>query len=163
MKRLFLAWSILFLAPYVHAGWFGPKNYEECILKNMKGASSNAAAYNIRAACYKKFPVKTDVPLDFSSVSMTITNLNNGEFTISIFNKSYDYCLTSIEVYPVTKSLDSKYAFQPVGQLGGQMYVNVPPRETYALRIALHDLDRNGVLWKDVTLMTGGLLGREAR
>lgn len=33
-----------------------PGNYDDCILENMKGVSSDVAARNIRRACRKKFP-----------------------------------------------------------------------------------------------------------
>jgi hypothetical protein len=39
-------------------GWFGPSNYEECILKNMKGVTSDKAVLEIRKACRAKFPKK---------------------------------------------------------------------------------------------------------
>lgn len=35
---------------------FGPKNFEDCVLQNMKGVTSDAAAAHIRMACIKKFP-----------------------------------------------------------------------------------------------------------
>lgn len=40
-----------------YAQFFGPKNYEECILQNMKGTTSDVAAGQIVAACRSKFPV----------------------------------------------------------------------------------------------------------
>ncbi len=40
-----LAWSI-----------FEPKSFDDCILKNMKGVTSDDAAVQIRVACMNKFP-----------------------------------------------------------------------------------------------------------
>ncbi|MGE4441914.1 MAG: hypothetical protein AB7D27_10565 [Desulfomicrobium sp.] len=40
-----------------YAGWFGPSNYDECILDNMKNVDSDAAARLVAQACRKKFPV----------------------------------------------------------------------------------------------------------
>ena len=40
------------------AGWFGPRNYDECILESMKGASSDLAAQAIIRSCREKFPEK---------------------------------------------------------------------------------------------------------
>lgn len=40
------------------AGWFGPSNYEECILDKMKGAKNTYAAAAIADACRKKYPGK---------------------------------------------------------------------------------------------------------
>ncbi len=44
------------------AGWFGPDNYEECILDSMKGVTSNAAAVAIAQACRAKFPLPPPPP-----------------------------------------------------------------------------------------------------
>lgn len=38
------------------AGLFGPDNYEECILEEMKGVTSDVAANAIKRACRKEFP-----------------------------------------------------------------------------------------------------------
>lgn len=40
-----------------YAGWFGPSNYDECILDGMKGVNSDVAAKLVAQACRKKFPV----------------------------------------------------------------------------------------------------------
>jgi hypothetical protein len=45
------AWSI-----------FGPATFEDCVLENMKGVSSDAAAASIRVACRKKFPQNEPQP-----------------------------------------------------------------------------------------------------
>jgi len=51
----------LFLAFYssnsAHAQFFGPKTYEECILQNMKGTTSDVAAAQITLACRTRFPL----------------------------------------------------------------------------------------------------------
>lgn len=39
-----------------HAGWFGPKNYDECILENMKGVTLKQAVWAIQNSCRAKFP-----------------------------------------------------------------------------------------------------------
>lgn len=44
----------------VYAGLFGPSNYEECVLENMKGIQSNTAAGAIMQVCRKKFPQKVE-------------------------------------------------------------------------------------------------------
>jgi hypothetical protein len=49
--------------PSAVAGLFGPGNFEECILENMKGITSDSAAKLIALACAKKFP--KSLPKDF--------------------------------------------------------------------------------------------------
>ena len=46
----------------VNAGWFGPSNFEECILDGMKGVASDSAAYAIAYACRSKFPLPPPPP-----------------------------------------------------------------------------------------------------
>ena len=58
MKRLLICLLIWMPIPAM-GGWFGPSNYEECILKNMKGVASDKAVLEIRKACRAKFPKKS--------------------------------------------------------------------------------------------------------
>jgi hypothetical protein len=59
MKRLFTVICLFIWMPIpAMGGWFGPSNYEECILKNMKGVASDKAVLEIRRACRAKFPKK---------------------------------------------------------------------------------------------------------
>lgn len=44
----------------VFAGWFGPSNYDECILESMKGVTSDKAAILIESICRKKFLEKPE-------------------------------------------------------------------------------------------------------
>lgn len=39
-----------------HAGWFGPNNYDDCILENMKGVTQIQAIHAVTSACRSKFP-----------------------------------------------------------------------------------------------------------
>lgn len=48
----------LILVPFSsQAGWLGPSDYDECILKHMKGVTSDVAAKLIRRSCREKFPL----------------------------------------------------------------------------------------------------------
>ena len=35
-----------------------PRNYEDCVLQNMKGTNGDLAARAVQLACYDKFPPK---------------------------------------------------------------------------------------------------------
>ena len=50
----FILCIFLFATP-VQAGWFGPDNYDECVLKNIKNAQSDIAASLVRKSCANKF------------------------------------------------------------------------------------------------------------
>lgn len=50
------------------ADWFSsPKNYDECVLENMKGTTSDLAAKAIYVSCRNKFPVATLKPVTLSA------------------------------------------------------------------------------------------------
>ncbi len=38
------------------SGWFGPSDYDECILENMQGVESDMAARYVHVACRRMFP-----------------------------------------------------------------------------------------------------------
>jgi len=57
MKNNIIA-VILLLCTSANAGIFGPSNFEECILEQMKGIKSDAAANAVTYACRAKFPAK---------------------------------------------------------------------------------------------------------
>lgn len=59
IKSIFLI--LIFPIGNCYAGWFGPSNYEECILEKMKEAKTNSAAFAIATACRSKFPNKERV------------------------------------------------------------------------------------------------------
>jgi hypothetical protein len=66
MRKL-IVFILLALTNVAFAGLFGPSNYEECVLEEMKAIKSNsdAAANAVVSACSIKFPTKTDpTPID---------------------------------------------------------------------------------------------------
>ena len=78
MKRLFTVICLLIWMPIpAMGGWFGPSNYEECILKNMKGVTSDEAARAIRRAYRAKFPRK--VAEEYDDVPMSVLKDITGE------------------------------------------------------------------------------------
>ena len=55
-KQLLLTAIFILAIPTLGtAGWFGPSNYDECILESMKGVTSDRAATAITNACIGKF------------------------------------------------------------------------------------------------------------
>lgn len=67
---------------------FTPHNFEDCVLSNMKGATSESAANNIRAACKAKFPAQivptTDVIADKPLVIMAPLNVETSFLGIEL-------------------------------------------------------------------------------
>lgn len=58
MKRLSLILLLMVSTNVFAFSLFGPKNYDECILENMKGVTSDNAAIQIRRACRSQFEKK---------------------------------------------------------------------------------------------------------
>lgn len=61
MKKQLAVWLLcvaVFVPSASSAGWFGG-SYEDCILKEMKGVTSDVAARSVRLACRKKFAEET--------------------------------------------------------------------------------------------------------
>lgn len=61
MKSI-VATACFLVADAAMAGWFGPSSYEDCVLENMKGVTSDTAAVAISRACSAKFPAPPTPP-----------------------------------------------------------------------------------------------------
>ena len=80
---IFYGFALFILMPLdVGAGWFGPDNYEDCVLEKMKDQPRNMMPY-ARDACEKKFPYEKPLtPHDGSPRSPEFSRLlmlNDGE------------------------------------------------------------------------------------
>ena len=58
MKILSLMLLLLVSTNVFAFSLFGPKNYDECVLENMKGVSSDTAARLVANSCREKFKEK---------------------------------------------------------------------------------------------------------
>ena len=72
MKILSLMLLLLVSTNVFAFSLFGPKNYDECVLENMKGVSSDTAAHIINRVCRDKFkkneiPIKREVKISSDS------------------------------------------------------------------------------------------------
>lgn len=69
MKKLLWVASILLLNNVSQAqAWnlFGPNNYDDCVLANIKDAQNPAAVYMVREACRSKFPMSQEECIEFT-------------------------------------------------------------------------------------------------
>lgn len=57
-----LGFAMVLVSGSTLAGWFGPSNYAECVLKNIKGVSGDMAANAVRMACNRQFPIPNVLP-----------------------------------------------------------------------------------------------------
>lgn len=121
--------TYIFLLFYVissqsSAGWFGPDNYEECVLEKMKGQNT-LMIFAARGACEKMFPYekklqnyKKNIEIGWLSewprISLSIKK-NYGNYTITRYEASFstkscdetendsDYTLTKLFVFSDNK------------------------------------------------------------
>ncbi|MDD4154576.1 MAG: hypothetical protein PHT30_04110 [Bacilli bacterium] len=78
MKIIRMATFLIYVSSMalpVFAGWFGPSNYDECILESMKGVTSDKAAILIESICRKKFLEKPEK--DHESRDLSYKELSN--------------------------------------------------------------------------------------
>lgn len=150
MKRrtVFLVTIVCFAASgAANAGLFGPDNYDECILKGMKGVVSDVAARAIQSACRNKFPetspdtrqqtrpetvqgaaqpnTLTGEQLEKLQVRMCRLSENSASLSCQIYNGNADVTVTEIEVAITTENRDGdtesiKYAGIPSESMSGR-------------------------------------------
>lgn len=92
MKLTVFIVAMIFFPSWGVAGWFGPSTYEECVLENMKGVTSNQAAVIIAKACREKFPEKNYDPYEALGVKREpVRSLSPKEVALlSIRSTDYD-------------------------------------------------------------------------
>ena len=89
---------VLLMPSMASAGFFGPDNYEECVLDKMKG-QSKTMIHTARKACERKFPYEQELSyyrdkIEFSwysdshSLNLDIDE-NNGDYYITRYKASF--------------------------------------------------------------------------
>lgn len=104
----------LFYPAVASAGWFGPSNYDECVLESMKGVTSDVAARVIVRSCREKFPEKrpsdTAVPASVVSQLDGRAGMNYGFFKGNIYNGSREWTITQLTVVLAAKTKEKSSA-----------------------------------------------------
>jgi hypothetical protein len=65
MRKLLIA-ALLLSTSGANAGWFGPSDYRECVLNEMKGQSANLLP-TVKGLCDKRFPCPLPTQRSFES------------------------------------------------------------------------------------------------
>ncbi len=146
------------------AGLFGPKNYDECILKGMQGVVSDVAARAIQDACRNKFPEsrpesrpepvrEVALPnalageqLEKLQVKMCRLSENNAAISCQIYNGNADVTVTEIMVAITTEDR--------AGETRSSTYVGVPSESASARSGRQKNIrpGKNGFLALDVVV-----------
>lgn len=56
--------ALILISSTANAGWFGPDNYDDCILESIKPSMAKEAVFAVKNACRSKFPLleKNNIP-----------------------------------------------------------------------------------------------------
>ena len=93
----------------------GPHDYDDCILKSMKGVNSNLAASAIIRSCRKKFPERksADVALPSSALRQLTGHAGMGDFGYfsgNIYNGNRDWTVTQVTITLLPKGKEKDAA-----------------------------------------------------
>lgn len=174
LDRLIMPWEIRVIISYIllsgvivgptpgWAGLFGPKNYEECILDNMKGITSNQAARLINKACREKFPPTPNPFAQFDKETkgfdeifgLERRNLNTEELqNLSIerneydeYNKTQGFTIhngnSNVTVKEISIDISSNSGVKTYSE-----NVNIEPHSVTSFHIKILKADSSGKSW----------------
>jgi hypothetical protein len=92
MKVLCIAiLQFILITSSVEAGLFSPSTFEECVLDNMKGVSSDVAAGIVYNTCREKFPLKIPKKCKEKSKKYLLYQVNS--IRRFIFEDDYKNCI----------------------------------------------------------------------
>jgi hypothetical protein len=108
-RHIFLIFLIVPVVSF--ARWFGPSNYDECVLDSMKGVTSDLAARAIMRSCSEKFPKKkpNEIPAPLSVVSQLDgrARMSYGFVKGNIYNGNKDWTITQVTINILVKDKSS--------------------------------------------------------
>lgn len=85
--------------PAVSFAFFGPKNFDDCVLKSMKGVTSDEAAKLIYSSCLSKFPSAEDKKA-ISEQQKTEQRYKNCGMTTELRNSNGTFYIDSFQANP---------------------------------------------------------------
>lgn len=105
MRYIIITLALIFSSSAM-AGWFGPSTFDECILKNMKGVTSNVAARVIYKSCRAKYPEHPEAhPDDMVLPLKSIENItgragidSDGSFSGNFYNGNDEFTVTQVTI-----------------------------------------------------------------
>lgn len=109
-----------------------PKDYDDCILKNMGGVDSDLGASEIRRSCRKKFPegsefknrIRVLEPWEVYSITGRAGLEYGNRYSGSLYNGNKNITVTSVKVRVTTKIAKGENSREY------RVKVNIPPETT---------------------------------
>lgn len=150
MRKILISIPALLFSINVYAGLFGPSNYEECLLENMKGVTSDEAANAIKYACATKYSEKavkkrckerelTAVEKSKVSGNASISNYGNPYFSGKFYNGNKAINISAVTVMigaanikpPQEYNLFLQYPINPMSSGDAGISVQVSPTKDF--------------------------------
>ena len=138
--------KLLFISIAILPGCFGPSDFDECILKNMKGVNNGSVADAIYESCENKFPKKeenkrVDIPPNvladlegkFEFLYPTLKTLLKG----TIYNPNLEWTITRItfEIGPIPNRFEPKKESDPLKIKKYQKGISLKPQSVDSFSI----------------------------
>ena len=149
-----LAPKLFFVSMAIFPGCFSPSDFDECILKNMKGINNESVADAIYDSCENKFPKKeenkrVDIPPnvldDLEDKPWSTLYKSRTYFTGSIYNPNLEWTITNItieigpkkEIDPLKiKKYQTGVLLEPQSVGSYALFILEPPAEFYSTIIS---------------------------
>ena len=131
------------------SGWLGgPSDYDECILKNMKGVTSDLAARLVRRSCRAKFPRKERQSVELSSSVLDKIDGKAGigqygDFEGNIFNGNTNWTITSLTIRIVDNTTKNYRDYKTSVTQAGYVSSPLPPLSKGSFKIKPYDLPKD--------------------
>jgi len=128
------------------SGWFGsPSDYDECILKNMKGVTSDLAAKLVRRSCIEKFPKKERHTIELSDQILKKIDgkagiRQYGDFEGQIFNGNENWTITSLTIRIVDNTTRNHRDYKTAVTQAGYVSSPLPPLSKGSFKIKPYDI-----------------------
>jgi hypothetical protein len=111
---IFALAGILSCVSDMHAGLLGPSNYDECVLENMKGVTSDVAARAVIQSCKNRFPntpkatypsrsLSSDELSNLHGTAGPSSGLGGGNYRVSIYNGNEAITIIRLEIWITTR------------------------------------------------------------
>lgn len=108
IRNLLIAGLILSTSG-AHAGWFGPSNYRECLLDEMKGKQTNLLPV-VKGLCNERFPCAKPAESVLAREEAECAKWRNEEIKDPLYNPymphASDYCATAAKLACIGGNLD---------------------------------------------------------
>ncbi|WP_123631185.1 hypothetical protein [Salinisphaera orenii] len=124
-----------------------PRNYSECILKNMNNVQSDLGASEIRSSCREKFPEGTEYLYKERALNPIEIGFISGKGGMSTYGNSFNGTLYNGNQNIVVTSVTIRLSDKEDGKETPRDYevdVKIPPLQTASFSVDVFPSDKTG-------------------